>query len=127
MTETKTEVVRLRITRQFKEQLAAAAKADNRTMSSYIEQALKKQFERAQEDCTMKITKAKDLPIYSRAIARYPHLAEVMDAKTFCINLCRLAAVETITPVEYWAIGAVANGMEWLDEKPWEAARLENS
>lgn len=50
MTETKTEVVRLRITRQFKEQLVAAAKADNRTMSSYIEHALKKQFEKKQED-----------------------------------------------------------------------------
>lgn len=49
MTETKTEVVRLRITKAMKEQLAAAAEADNRTMSSYIEQALKKQFERERE------------------------------------------------------------------------------
>lgn len=50
MTENKTEVLRLRITKSLKEQLAAAAKADNRTMSNYIEQALRKQLEKEQED-----------------------------------------------------------------------------
>lgn len=61
----------------------------------------------------MKITNASALPIYDRAVARYPHLSTIKDAKTLCQNLCRLAAVATISPVEYWRIADVANGGKW--------------
>lgn len=66
-----------------------------------------------------KIKLAKDLPIYERAIARYPHLASLQDAKMFCWFLCDLEAVETITPKEYWSIGAVANDGDWYDDSYW--------
>ena len=39
---------------------------------------------------------AKDLPIYDKAIARFPHLAYAPDAKTFCLNLSRLDMVPGI-------------------------------
>ena len=39
---------------------------------------------------------AKDLPIYDKAIARFPHLAYAPDAKMFCLNLSRLAMVPGI-------------------------------
>lgn len=45
MSEIKTEVVRLRITKALKEQLTAAAKAENRTMSNYIESLIIKSFD----------------------------------------------------------------------------------
>lgn len=54
---------------------------------------------------------AKDLAVYERAIARYPHLSVVEDAKLFCRQLCRLAAVPSIKAREYWEIAAIANGM----------------
>lgn len=60
-----------------------------------------------------KPTAARSLPIYDRAIARYPHLASVVDAKAFCQALCRLEAVETITIREYMRIAAVAEGSKW--------------
>lgn len=56
---------------------------------------------------------AKALPIYDRAITRFPHLRFVPDAKTFCQNLCRLVAIPTITPAEYMKIATVANGGKW--------------
>jgi DNA-binding XRE family transcriptional regulator len=43
-----------------------------------------------------------DLPIYDRAVARYPFLSAVQDAKLFCQTLCRLAAVPSVTPMEYF-------------------------
>lgn len=56
---------------------------------------------------------AKDLPIYDKAVACYPHLAHAGNAKTFCLNLSRLAAVPGIKPYDYLKIGAVANGCNW--------------
>ena len=57
---------------------------------------------------------AKDLPIYDKAVARYPHLAYAPDAKTFCLNLsCCLAMVPGIKFSDYFKIGAVANGCNW--------------
>lgn len=53
------------------------------------------------------------LPIYERATRRYGHLRQVPDAKTFCRQLCRLAAVDSITPTEHVAIAQVAEGGEW--------------
>lgn len=61
----------------------------------------------------MKTLNASDLPIYERAIARFPHLSTTMYAKTFCRQLCRLAAIPTINAAEYWRIAAVAEGGEW--------------
>lgn len=61
----------------------------------------------------MKTTNAKSLPIYERAVAHFPHLTTVKDAKHFCRQLCLLAAVPTITPTEYYRIAAVAEGSEW--------------
>lgn len=60
-----------------------------------------------------KIMEAKELPIYDRAIAHYPHLSHVKTARPFCFALCQLAATPTISPLEYWAIARVANGGEW--------------
>ena len=60
-----------------------------------------------------KIVPANTLPIYERAVARYPHLIFVKDAKNFCQQLCRLEAVQSITAAEYWRIAAVAEGGEW--------------
>lgn len=62
-------------------------------------------------------TKAVDLPIYERAIARFPHLASIPDAQSFCFQLCNLASVDSITQQEYWKAGAVANGGEWTDDE----------
>lgn len=45
MSETKTEVVRLRITPGLKAELAEAAKQDGRTMSNYIEWLIKRALE----------------------------------------------------------------------------------
>ena len=39
---------------------------------------------------------AKDLSIYDKAIARFPHLAYAPDAKMFCLNISRLAMVPGI-------------------------------
>ena len=61
-------------------------------------------------------TAAKTLPIYWRAVKRYPHLAKVQDAMHFCQQLCNLAALDTITTWEYWCAGAVANGAPWCDD-----------
>lgn len=52
---------------------------------------------------------ATELTIYSRAIERYPHLADLCNAKSFCKSLVLLAAVPTITPAEYWEIASIAN------------------
>lgn len=54
-----------------------------------------------------------DLPIFDRVIAKYPFLSSVQDAKLFCQTLCRLSAVSSITPIEYYYIANVANGCEW--------------
>ena len=51
-----------------------------------------------------------DLPIYDRAVARYPFLSSVQDAKLFCQTLCRLAAVPSVTPMEYFYVANVAGG-----------------
>ena len=56
---------------------------------------------------------AKELPIYDRAIAHYPHLSHVKTARSFCFALCNLAAVPTISQIEYWDVARVANGGEW--------------
>lgn len=61
----------------------------------------------------MEKIKSSALPIFDRAISRYPHLSTVSDAKTFCQSLCRLEAVQSITPSEYWRIARVANGGAW--------------
>lgn len=60
-----------------------------------------------------KKTSASNLPIFERAVERFPHLIAVKDAKTFCQNLCRLEAVQSITPDEYWCIARVAEGGPW--------------
>ena len=54
-----------------------------------------------------------DLPIYDRAVARYPFLSSMQDAKLFCQTLCRLAAVPSVTPMEYFYVANVAGGGEW--------------
>lgn len=56
----------------------------------------------------MKIEKAAVLPIYERAIERYPHLSNILYAKAFCDALCKLEAVPTITVKEYWDIAHFA-------------------
>lgn len=53
---------------------------------------------------------ANQLPIYERAIKRYPHLASIRDAMHFCQQLCRLAAVEGVSLREYNEIAKIANG-----------------
>ena len=58
-----------------------------------------------------------DLPIYDRAVARYPFLSAVQDAKLFCQTLCRLAAVPSVTPMEYFYIAA-GNGGKALPTTP---------
>ena len=47
------------------------------------------------------ILQAKELPIYERAIAYYPHLASIKFARAFCFNLGILAAVPGISMMEY--------------------------
>ena len=59
------------------------------------------------------ITPASMLPIYDRAIERYPELINIKYARPFCFQLTIRAAVPTITPKEYWQITRVANGEEW--------------
>lgn len=59
------------------------------------------------------ILQAKELPIYERAIAHYPHIATIKAARPFCFNLVLLAFVPGITLNEYTAIARVANGGEW--------------
>ena len=56
----------------------------------------------------MKITIAAALPIYDRAIAKYPHLSSILYAKAFCKALCKMAAVPTITATEYWRVAHFA-------------------
>lgn len=63
-----------------------------------------------------------DLPIYDRAVARYPFLSSVQDAKLFCQTLCRLAAVPAVTPMEYFHIANVASGGEWGKDPSGRAA-----
>lgn len=58
------------------------------------------------------------LPVYDRAIARYPHLKHIPDAMNFCRQLSRLAAVDTISVSEYCFIGFIANGEPWAGK--WE-------
>lgn len=58
---------------------------------------------------------ANSLPIYDRAVARYPHLSGITDAKTFCRQLSYLAAVDTISVHEYTSIAKVAEGEPWED------------
>ena len=58
-------------------------------------------------------TPATDLPIYERAVKRYPHLQHVKDEMHFCQQLCRLAAVDGISVKEYFKIATVANGCMW--------------
>ena len=62
-----------------------------------------------------KVTPANTLPVYDRAVARFPHLCTIPDAKTFCQQLCRFVALPTITAAEYMQIAAVANGGEWRE------------
>lgn len=64
------------------------------------------------------ILQAKELPIYERAIAYYPHLASIKLARAFCFNLGILAAVPGISPMEYTSIARVANGGEW--DRNWD-------
>lgn len=64
------------------------------------------------------IMQAKELPIYERAIAHYPHLATIKPARPFCLNLGLLAAVPTISPLEYSGIARVANGGEF--DRNWD-------
>lgn len=71
----------------------------------------------------MRKTEAASLPIYDRAIAHYPHLSTLTEAKEFCRQLCHLAAVPTITVQEYWHIAEVAQGGEWKHKSP--AARYQ--
>ena len=59
------------------------------------------------------IMRAKELQIYERAIAYYPHLASIQFARAFCFNLGNLAAVPEISMMEYTSIARVANGGEW--------------
>ncbi len=61
---------------------------------------------------------ATDLPIYERAVKRFPHLAHIRDAKHFCAALGRLAAVEEITAQEYYKIAMVASGYMWPEVTP---------
>ena len=56
----------------------------------------------------MKIANASALPIYNRAVARYPHLAGLLYAKAFCDALCKLEAVPTITVKECWDVAHFA-------------------
>lgn len=44
--ETKTDVLRLRITPEFKQQLQAAAAKENRTLTNYVETALKQALDK---------------------------------------------------------------------------------
>lgn len=53
------------------------------------------------------------LPIYDRAVARYPQLAHTTDAYHFCKSLSYLAAVPDITVKEYFKIATVAAGKMW--------------
>lgn len=59
---------------------------------------------------------AKELPIYDRAVTRYPHLVYVRDAMHFCQQLLNLAAVPGVPIRDYVKIGAVANGEMWPTE-----------
>lgn len=59
--------------------------------------------------------KPSELPIYERAVARYPHLANLQNAKVFCDILCRLAMVPGISMLEYRKIAEVASGRKWED------------
>ena len=65
-----------------------------------------------------KIMMAKELPIYDRAIAHYPHLATIKPARAFCFNLGLLAGVPTISIYEYEGIARVANGGEF--DRNWD-------
>jgi hypothetical protein len=56
----------------------------------------------------MNIENASALPIYDRAIKRYPHLSKIKYAKAFCNALCELEAVQAITAKEYWDIAHFA-------------------
>ena len=62
---------------------------------------------------TNKLMRAKDLPIYDKTIARYPHLAHVIYARPFCFALCQLAMIPSDTIAECEAIARVACGGEW--------------
>ena len=64
------------------------------------------------------IMRAKELPIYERAIAYYPHLASIKFARAFSFNLGNLAAVPGISMMEYTSIARVANGGEW--DRNWD-------
>ena len=70
---------------------------------------------------------ARELPIYRRAVSRYEHLWHIYDAKHFCEQLCRLAAVPGITLSEYNNAAKVANGEMWpapdrvYTREDWEA------
>lgn len=41
-------------------------------------------------------------------VAHFPHLATIRDNKCFAQNACRLAAVSTVTPSEYWSLAQMA-------------------
>lgn len=61
-------------------------------------------------------TPAASLPIYDRAVKRFPHLAHVKDAMHFCQQLLNLTAVPGVPIRDYVKIGAVANGEMWPED-----------
>ena len=60
---------------------------------------------------------ASDLPIYSAAVKRWPHLVSIPDARTFCQQLGNLQGViDGLTIMDTLRIGNVANGGRWEDD-----------
>jgi len=56
---------------------------------------------------------ASSLPVYERAVARFPHLASLADSRAFCRQLLLLEAVPGILPVEYWRIARMTETGKW--------------
>ena len=59
---------------------------------------------------------ASALPIYDRAVKRFPHLVHVKDAFHFCQLLCILAAVPGVSIRDYFKIAKVAHGETWEED-----------
>lgn len=60
---------------------------------------------------------ASDLPIYSTVVRRWPHLAHIQDARSFCRHLSYLQGViDGLTVMDTLRIGNVANGGRWEDD-----------
>ena len=60
-----------------------------------------------------KLMKSKDLPIYAKTVAHYPHLAHVIYARPFCFALCHLPMLPSDTIADCEAIARVACGGDW--------------